>query len=78
MVYQAAQAVQIPVIGMGGIFSARDALEFIIAGASLVSVGCGLFVKPTLPVEIATGIGTYLDAQGMASITELVSSLRSD
>lgn len=75
MVWQTAQAVSIPVIGIGGIFSARDALEFLIAGASLAQVGCGMFVKPTLPLEIIGGIGEYLDRHGLNSVGELVGSL---
>ena len=76
MVYETARAISIPVIGIGGIFSARDALEFIIAGASLVQVGCGMFVKPRLPVEVIDGIGDYLDRHDMGHITELVGSIR--
>ena len=75
MVYQTARAVKIPVIGMGGIFSARDALEFIIAGASLVAVGCGMFVKPMLPVEVMEGIEDYLKSHEIASIRDLVGSI---
>ena len=75
MVYQTARAVHIPVIGMGGIFSARDALEFIIAGASLVSVGCGMFVNPMLPIEVMEGIDEYLASHGMSSVTELIGSI---
>jgi dihydroorotate dehydrogenase (NAD+) catalytic subunit len=76
MVWQAARAVRIPVIGMGGIFSARDALEFLIAGASLVQVGCGMFVKPKLPLEVIEGIGEYLERYEYASIRDIVGSLR--
>ncbi len=75
MVYETARAVSIPVIGMGGIFSARDALEFIIAGASLVQIGCGLFVKPSLPVEVIDGIGGYMERQGIASVSDIVGSI---
>ena len=60
MVFEAARAVSVPVIGIGGIFSARDALEFIIAGASLVQIGCGMFVKPKLPLEIIDDIHGYM------------------
>ncbi len=75
MVYEVAQAVSIPVIGMGGIFSARDALEFLIAGASLVQVGCGMFVKAMLPLEVIAGIEEYLDRHGFASVRDIVGSL---
>lgn len=76
MVYQAAQSVSIPVIGMGGIFSARDALEFIIAGASLVQIGCGMFVKPRLPLEVIAGIREYLIHHGYNSLNEIIGSLQ--
>ena len=75
MVYQAALAVEIPVIGIGGIFCARDALEFIIAGASLIQIGCGMFVKPKLPLEVIEGIHSYLKTHNMNSISELVGSI---
>ena len=75
MVHEVSRAVSIPVIGMGGIFSARDALEFIIAGASLVQVGCGIFVKPRLPVETIEGIGDYLVRHDFISITEIIGTL---
>jgi dihydroorotate dehydrogenase (NAD+) catalytic subunit len=78
MVYQVARAVSIPVIGMGGIFSARDALEFIIAGASLVQVGCGMFVKPKLPLDVIDGIKDYLRVHGFDSISEVIGSLKTD
>jgi dihydroorotate dehydrogenase (NAD+) catalytic subunit len=76
MVWQAARAVSIPVIGLGGIFSARDALEFLIAGASLVQVGCGMFVKPRLPLEVIEGIEEYLSRHGFASVRDIIGSLR--
>ena len=75
MVYQAAQAVTIPVIGMGGIFCARDALEFIIAGASLVEIGCGMFVNPKLPLAVIDGISEYLDRYDLKTISDLVGTL---
>ena len=75
MVYQVAQAVSIPVIGMGGIFSARDALEFIIAGASLVEVGCGMFVNPRLPLTVIDGIDDYIAEHGYAHVTDLIGSI---
>ncbi len=75
MVYQVARAVSIPVIGIGGIFSARDALEFIIAGASLVQVGCGMFVEPTLPITVIDGIMDYLERHKIVEISDLVGSI---
>ncbi len=76
MVWEAFRAVKIPIIGMGGISTAEDALEFIIAGASAVSVGTANFVNPTAPIEVLEGIESYLSAQGMNSIGELVGSLK--
>ncbi|MBA7478684.1 Dihydroorotate dehydrogenase B (NAD(+)), catalytic subunit [subsurface metagenome] len=78
MVFEAAGAVSVPVIGMGGIFSARDALEFIIAGASLVQIGCGMFVKPRLPLEVIDGISDYMVRHDIESVTELVGSIKTD
>ncbi len=76
MVWQVARAVSIPVLGMGGIFSARDALEFIIAGASLVEIGCGMFVKPKLPLEVIEGIEEYMIRHGFESISDIVGNIR--
>jgi len=75
MVFEVAKAVSVPVVGMGGIFTPRDALEFIIAGASLVQIGCGIFVKPRLPVEVIEGISRYMESHGFDSMTGLVGSI---
>jgi len=75
-VYQAAKPSGVPVIGMGGICTAADALEFIIAGASAFSVGTALFWNPSVCREIIAGIRSYLQAQGIASISELVGTLQ--
>ncbi|MGI6088844.1 dihydroorotate dehydrogenase [Bilifractor porci] len=76
MVYQTAQAVQIPVIGMGGIASAEDALEFILAGATAVSVGTANFYDPEATVKIADGLERYLQEQKIDSIRELIGAVR--
>jgi len=76
MVWQAAQAVHIPVIGMGGIETAEDALEFILAGASAVAVGTANFYEPTATVAIAEGIEKYLTENGISSLSELVGAVR--
>lgn len=76
MVWEASRAVRIPVLGMGGIMTAEDALEFIIAGASAISIGTANFINPTAPVEVLEGIEVYLREQGMSSIGELVGSVR--
>jgi dihydroorotate dehydrogenase (NAD+) catalytic subunit len=75
MVWQVARAVRIPVIGIGGIMCARDALEFIIAGATAVQVGTANFVNPLATMEIIDGIEQYLNAHGISDIRELIGSL---
>ena len=76
MVYQTAQAVKIPVIGMGGIATAEDALEFILAGASAVSVGTANFYNPMATLEIIDGIQKYMEDNGVKDIAELVGAVR--
>ncbi len=71
MVYQAAKAVDIPVIGMGGITSAEDALEFIMAGAAAVAVGAANFTDPYTTVKVVEGIEDYMRKTGTENITEL-------
>lgn len=75
MVWEAAQAVGIPVIGQGGIMTAEHALEFMIAGASAVSIGTANFVDPMAPMEVIEGITAYLVRHGIGSVRELVGSL---
>jgi dihydroorotate dehydrogenase (NAD+) catalytic subunit len=75
MVYQVARAVKVPVIGMGGIFDYRDALEFMIAGASAVEVGTANFVNPKAMLEIVEGIGKYCLDKGISRLDELIGSL---
>src|SRR3989339_603795 len=76
MVYQAASSVRIPVIGMGGIMDARDALEFIIAGASAVQVGTANFVNPAATLDVLDGIKKYCEKHGIGRIEEIVGSLK--
>ncbi|MCI8565119.1 MAG: dihydroorotate dehydrogenase [Lachnospiraceae bacterium] len=76
MVYQAAQAVKIPVIGMGGILTAEDALEFILAGASAVAVGTANFVRPDVSVRIVEGLASYMERYGVEEIGELVGAVK--
>lgn len=75
MVYQAAHAVKIPVIGMGGIMTAADALEFILAGASAVAVGAANFINPYATVEIVQGIEEYMERHHVENITELIGAV---
>mgnify|MGYP001111063045 FL=1 len=75
MVYQTAQAVKIPIIGMGGIGSAEDAIEFLLAGASAVAVGAMNFVNPYTTVEVVEGIEAYMKQYGIENVTELVGAV---
>ena len=76
MVYQAAKAVKIPVIGMGGIAGVEDAIEMLLAGASAGSVGTANFHNPAVTVEIIEGIETYLRENRMEDVKELVGAVR--
>lgn len=76
MVYQAANAVNIPIIGMGGIANAEDALEFILAGASAVSIGAMNFVNPYVTVETIEGIEAYMKRYGVEDINELIGAVK--
>jgi dihydroorotate dehydrogenase (NAD+) catalytic subunit len=75
-VYQVAKEHNVPIIGQGGITTATDALEFIIAGASAVGIGTALFYDPMVCKKINAGIADYLRAHGMTSVTQLVGSLQ--
>lgn len=75
MVYQAAHAVRIPIIGMGGIANAEDALEFLLAGASAVAVGAMNFVNPYTTVEVVEGIQDYMKRYGIENVTELIGAV---
>ncbi len=76
MVYQAAQAVEIPVVGMGGIRNAEDALEFILAGATAVSVGTANFHDPYVTVKIVDGLREYMERYGVSDIRELIGAVK--
>ena len=78
MVYEVAQAVRVPIIGMGGIMDGADAVEFLLAGASAVAVGTANFVDPYAPLEVIDGIDAYLERHGCASVKEIVGGLRVD
>ncbi|MCE2503243.1 MAG: dihydroorotate dehydrogenase [Chlorobi bacterium] len=74
-VYEVRKAVSIPIIGIGGITTAEDALKFLIVGASLVQVGTALFIDPGAGPTIAEGIVAYMERNGITSLTELIGSL---
>ncbi|MCI9137598.1 MAG: dihydroorotate dehydrogenase, partial [Lachnospiraceae bacterium] len=76
MVYETAQAVKIPIIGMGGIATAEDALEMILAGATAVSVGTANFYNPTATLDIIEGIQDYMERYGVEDIKELIGGVR--
>lgn len=76
MVYQAAKAVKIPIIGMGGIANAEDAIEFLLAGATAVSVGAMNFVNPYTCAEVAEGIKRYMEQYHVESVTDLIGAVR--
>lgn len=75
MVYEVARSVDVPVIGMGGIMTAGDAIEFIVAGASAIAVGTANFVNPMAAVEIVDGIEEYLTKMGFASVDDIVGTV---
>ena len=75
MVYQAAHAVKIPVIGMGGILTAADAVEFLLVGASAVAVGAANFINPYATVEIIEGIEAYMERHNIENIAELIGAV---
>jgi len=72
MVYQVANAVKLPIIGMGGIINAEDALEFIMAGASMVAVGTANFINPTATIQVLEGLEAYMRKCGIEDINELI------
>ena len=76
MVYQVAQAVSIPIIGMGGISTWQDAAEMLIAGAAALQIGTILFKDPYAPVKINKGLNEFLDSKGMKSVTELTKTIK--
>jgi dihydroorotate dehydrogenase (NAD+) catalytic subunit len=76
MVWQVANAVKIPVIGMGGICNWQDAIEFMLAGASAIQVGTYNFIDPTISVKIVEEINEYLDRHGISDLSEIVGGIK--
>jgi len=76
MVWQTARAVAIPVVGLGGICSAEDAIEFFLAGARAIEIGTANFLDPAVSVKVVDGIAAWCDAHGVADISEIVGALR--
>ena len=75
MVWQVAQAVKIPVIGLGGIMNAADAIEFILAGASAIQIGTANFIDPTVTIKVIDGINEYLDRHNFKSVNDIIGAL---
>ncbi|MGD9494395.1 MAG: dihydroorotate dehydrogenase [Bacteroidales bacterium] len=76
MVWQCSKAVKIPIIGLGGIMNATDAIEFMLAGATAIQVGTANFINPSVAEEIVDGINEYCDRQGVKQVSELIGALR--
>jgi dihydroorotate dehydrogenase (NAD+) catalytic subunit len=72
MVWQVSRAVDLPLIGIGGVATADDALQFLMAGASAVQVGTATFVNPNAAIEIIDGIARFLDSEGMEDVAEVI------
>lgn len=76
MVMQVAKAVNIPLIGLGGIMNATDAIEFLMAGASAIQIGTANFIDPTVSIKVRDGINAWLDAHGVADVNEIVGCVK--
>ena len=75
MVWQVAKAVKIPIVGLGGISNAHDAIEFLLAGATAIQIGTANFIDPAVTIKIRDGINDYLDSHGCKSVTEIIGAL---
>jgi dihydroorotate dehydrogenase (NAD+) catalytic subunit len=76
MVWQVAQAVKIPIVGIGGIMNTADAIEFLLAGASVIQVGTAIFKNPNIPIDIVKGIEDYMKRYNIQSVSELIGGLQ--
>ena len=76
MVYEASRSVKIPVIGMGGIMTGEDAIEFFLAGASAIAVGTAIFADPMAPLNVLNGINEWLDRKGIRSVKEIIGAVK--
>jgi dihydroorotate dehydrogenase (NAD+) catalytic subunit len=75
MVYQVAHAVKIPVIGLGGIMTATDAIEFLLAGATAIEVGTANFIDPSVTMKVVEGIEAYLERHGFQSVSDIIGAI---
>jgi dihydroorotate dehydrogenase (NAD+) catalytic subunit len=78
LVWEAAKAVKIPIIGMGGIQDATDAIEFLMAGASAVAVGTANFYEPQTALQVIAGIRSFMERKGIRDVREIVGSVITD
>jgi len=76
MVYEVAKAIDVPIIGMGGISSSEDAIEFLLAGADAIAIGTAIFADPQAPLKIIDGINNYLDINGYNNVSEIVGKVQ--
>ena len=75
MVWQVAKAVKIPVVGLGGISTAEDTIEFLMAGATAIEIGTANFIDPTVTIKVRDGINDWLDKHGCSSVSEIIGAL---
>ena len=75
MVWQVAKAVNIPVVGLGGIMNWRDAVEFLLAGATAIEIGTANFIDPAITVKVVQGIDDYLNRHGFSSVKDIIGAL---
>lgn len=75
MVWQVAKAVKIPVVGLGGICTAEDAIEFLMAGATAIEIGTANFLDPTVTIKVRDGINDWLERHGCSSVSEIIGAL---
>jgi dihydroorotate dehydrogenase (NAD+) catalytic subunit len=75
MVWQVYDAVKIPIVGLGGIMNATDAVEFLLAGASAIEIGTANFIDPAVSAKVAWGINEYCERHGFANVVELTGAL---
>ncbi len=76
MLWQVAKAVKIPVIGLGGISTAKDAIEFLMAGATAIEIGTANFLDPAVSIKVRDGINDWLDAHGCQSVEEIIGVIK--
>lgn len=76
MVWQVTQAVNIPIVGLGGIMNATDAIEFIMAGATAIEIGTANFIDPAVTIKVVNGINEWLDNHGVKDVNDIVGCLK--